>query len=269
MPGTDVASDHVRTILEFDKIVEATAGFCLTAMGAEQVRSRGPVQDTDMLDRRADEARQMMAVLSGGAFPLTRLPDIRLHLEKSAHEGAFLDPGEFQQLSEFVSGVDALLKFARITKDAFPRLEAYLEGLSAVYPLRAAIERSITPEADVADSASPELNKIRRDKRGARDAVVTRLERMLASRQTDPTRMDDLITLRNDRFVIPMREGDPSANDGVIQDRSSSGATLFVEPMAVVELNNRLRRLGMEEAREVERILRQLTDLVRTHGLAL
>jgi DNA mismatch repair protein MutS2 len=81
--------------------------------------------------------------------------------------------------------------------------------------------------------------------------------------------MDDLVTLRNDRFVIPMRDSDPAANDGVIQDRSSSGMTIFVEPMAVVEFNNRLRRIGMEESREVERILRQLTDLVRENRYAL
>jgi DNA mismatch repair protein MutS2 len=144
-----------------------------------------------------------------------------------------------------------------------------VESLSAVYPLRVAIERAITPEADVSDGASSELAKIRREKRGARDAVVTRLERILRSRDTDPSRMDDLITLRNDRFVIPMREGDPEANKGVIQDRSSSGATLFVEPMNVVELNNRLRRLTMEETREVQRILRGLTDLLREHRIGL
>jgi DNA mismatch repair protein MutS2 len=206
---------------------------------------------------------------AGDGFPIVRVPDIRPHLEQAGLEGSFLDPAAFLQVGELLSAVDMLLRFAKVTADAFPRLEDHLQGLSAVYPLRLAIDRAITPEADVSDGASPDLARIRREKRGARDAVVTRLERILARRQTDPSRMDDLITLRNDRFVIPMREGDPAANDGVIQDRSSSGATLFVEPMRVVELNNRLRRLTMEESREVERILRGLTDLLRENRIAL
>ncbi|MEW5701711.1 MAG: endonuclease MutS2, partial [Candidatus Zixiibacteriota bacterium] len=245
------------------------AGMCLTAMGSEEIRRRLPTEDAVVLDRRRGELQEMLLVLVGEDFPLTRLPDIRPHLERSQHEGAHLDAAALLQIGEFLTGVDALLRFARVSREKCPCLEAHFEQLSAIYPLRAAIGRAISPEGDVADTASPELAKIRREKRGARDAVVTRLERLLAARKTDPARMDDLITLRNDRFVIPMREGDPAANDGVIQDRSSSGATLFVEPMSVVELNNRLRRLGLEEAREVERILLELTDLVREHRVAL
>ena len=270
MSPETIASAEVQSILEFDKIINTTVGLCLTAMGAEKLRQRAPTRDVTDLDRRRGETGEMLTLLrSGGGFPVVRVPDIRAHIEDAALEGSFLDPAVFLQIGEFLSAVDSLLRFAKITSEGFPYLEAHLEGLSAVYPLRVAIERAITPEADVSDGASPELAKIRRDKRGARDAVVARLERILNKRDTDPSRMDDLITLRNDRFVIPMREGDPEANNGVIQDRSSSGATLFVEPMSVVELNNRLRRLTMEESREVQRILRGLTDLLRENRIAL
>lgn len=263
MPDTSVANTHTLSVLEFDRIVDATAGFCLTPMGGERIRRRQPSADPDWVDARFAELREMMTLAATGGFPLHRLPDIRPHLEKSALDGAFLDPPELLQIGEFLQGVDALLAFARTSRESAPRLEEYLESLSAIYPLRQAISRSITPEGEVADSASPELAKIRREKRGARDAVVGRLERILAQRKTDPSRMDDLVTLRNDRFVIPVREGDPAAGEGIIQDRSSSGATLYVEPMAVVELNNRLQRLGLEEAREVRRILLVLTEQVR------
>jgi DNA mismatch repair protein MutS2 len=270
MSTDTIAETEVCSILEFDKIVNTTVGLCLTDMGAEKLRRRVPIADVVELDRLRGETGEMLTLLrSGGGFPVVRVPDIRAHLEEAALEGSFLDPAAFLQVGEFLSAVEALLRFAKITTDAFPRLEDHLEGLSALYPLRAAIERAITPEADVSDKASSELAKIRRDKRGARDAVVSRLERILSKRDTDPSRMDDLITLRNDRFVIPMREGDPAANDGVIQDRSSSGATLFVEPMNVVEFNNRLRGLTMEETREVQRILRGLTDLLREHRIAM
>jgi DNA mismatch repair protein MutS2 len=270
MNADAIAGTEAQSILEFDKIVNTTAGLCLTAMGAEKLRQRTPTSDAVLLDRLRGETGEMLTLLrSGDGFPLVRVPDIRMHIEDAGLEGSFLDPAAFLQVGEFLAAVDSLLRFAKITTDAFPHLEAHLEGLSAVYPLRAAIERAITPEADVSDGASPELAKIRREKRGARDAVVARLERILSKRDTDPGRMDDLITLRNDRFVIPMREGDPEANKGVIQDRSSSGATLFVEPMSVVELNNSLRRLTMEETREVQRILRGLTDLLRENRIAL
>lgn len=270
MSTDSIATTEVYSILEFDKIVNATVGLCLTAMGAEKLRRRVPIADVPELDRLRGETAEMLSLLrSGDGFPVVRVPDIRAHLEEAALEGSFLDPAAFLQVGEFLSAVDSLLRFVKITAEAFPHLENHLQGLSAVYPLRSAIEHAITPEADVSDGASPELAKIRREKRGARDAVVTRLERILRSRDTDPSRMDDLITLRNDRFVIPMREGDPAANNGVIQDRSSSGATLFVEPMNVVELNNRLRGLTMEETREVHRILRGLTDLLRENRIAI
>jgi DNA mismatch repair protein MutS2 len=270
MMTATIASAEVRSILEFDKIVNATVGLCLTAMGAEQLRLREPTSDLDVLDRWRGETKEMLQLLrSGDGFPIVRVPDVRNHLEEAGLEGSFLDPAAFLQIGEVLAAVDGLLRFAKISAEAFPHLENHLSGLSAVYPLRVAIDRAITPEADVADGASPDLARIRRDKRGARDAVVTRLERILSKRQTDPSRMDDLITLRNDRFVIPMREGDPDAQKGVIQDRSSSGATLFVEPMRVVELNNRLRRLTMEESNEVQRILRGLTDLLREHRIAM
>jgi DNA mismatch repair protein MutS2 len=265
-----IASKQVQSILEFDKIVAATEGHCLTPMGKEALHRRQPVSDPVRIDRLREESAEMLTVLrSGNGFPILRVPDIRPHIESAGLEGSFLDPAEFLQIGEFLSAVDGLLRFSRVSESAFPRLESYLEGLSAVYQLRTAIDRAISPEADVRDNASPELNRIRKERRSARDAVVSRLERMLEKRQTDPSRMDDVITLRNDRFVIPMREGDPAANDGVIQDRSSSGATLYVEPMKVVELNNRLRRLSMEETREVERILRGLTDMVRENRFAL
>lgn len=272
MSGVPVAPSQVQTILEFDKIVHVTAGLCLTPMGPERLTEWVPTADITVLDKRRAEAAEMLTVLrASGNFPIARVPDIRPHLEKSGLEGSFIESQALLEIGEFLSAVEGLLGFAPrdSSAGAFPLLESYLEGLSGVYPLRSAVERSITPEGDVSDQASPELARLRREKRSARDAIVVRLERILAKRQSDPGRTDDIVTLRNDRFVIPMREGDPAANEGVIQDRSSSGATLFVEPMAVVELNNRLRRIGLEESREVERILREITDLVRTHRYAL
>ncbi len=265
-----IATKQVQSILEFDKIVASTEALCLTPMGKEALRKRLPTAEFDRIDRLREEVSEMLTVLrSGDGFPIVRVPDIRPYIESAGLEGSFLDPAQFLQIGEFLSAIEELLRFSRVSEAVFPRLEAYLEGLSAVFHLRTAVDRAISPEADVRDNASPELNRIRKERRGARDAVVSRLERMLEKRQTDPSRMDDLITLRNDRFVIPMREGDPGANDGVIQDRSGSGATLYVEPMKVVELNNRLRRLSMEETREVERILRGLTDIVRDSRFAL
>ncbi len=269
MTDSCVANRHTLSVLEFDKVVDATAGFCLTPMGGERIRSRKPSADRDWLDARCAELREMMKLIMVAGFPMQRVPDIRPLIEKSALEGAFLDPAELLQVGEFLSGVDTLLGFAKSSRETAPLLEEYLESLSGVYPLRVAISKAITPEGEVSDSASPELSKIRREKRGARDAVVARLERILAQRKSDPSRMDDLITLRNDRFVIPVREGDPSASEGIIQDRSSSGATLYVEPMQVVEFNNRLQRLGLEEAREVRRILLAMTEQMRENRDAL
>ena len=117
---SSVATDSVRAILEFDKIVEATAGMCLTAMGAEEIRRRQPTGDVALIDRRREELGQMLLVLAGGSFPLVRLPDIRPHIERSLHEGAFLDAAALLQVREFLSGVDALLRFAKVSAEKFP-----------------------------------------------------------------------------------------------------------------------------------------------------
>jgi len=269
MSDAVIAGAQDCAILEFDKIVNATLALCASTMGREWIARRRPTADLRLLDRRRDELAEMLTVLRSGTFPSLGLPDLRPSLEKAAREGSFLDAPEFLIVLEFLTGIDTLLRFTKVSNVACPHLEEYFENLSAAYPLRSALQHAITPEGDVADNASPELARIRGEKRRVRDRIVGRLERLLASRVSDPSRTDDIITLRNDRFVIPMREGDPAANDGIIQDRSGSGATLFVEPMGVVEHNNALRRLDMEEGREVERILRELSDILRAHRDAL
>ena len=255
--------NHTLEILEFDKVIESVAGTCLTVLGREVVTGLRPQTDVDRIMRQLNEVREMIAVLeTEGDFPLGRVADIRPSLMRTSLEGIFLDPKELLAIAEFLEMCQGLMKFSKISQEKYPLLEEHLSRLVSGHELVKRIRTAIDEDGEVRDNASRELHQLRAEKRAVRDSIISRLQQILAKKNADPAWQEDIITLRNDRFVIPVRAGDLSPRDGVIQDRSSTGQTLFVEPFRVIELNNRLRQVLMDERREVERILRSITRMV-------
>jgi len=258
---------HTLEILEFDKIIESIAGSCLTAMGREVVLASRPGSEFGPIKKNLAEAKEMIDVLAEeGNFPLGRTPDIRPAILKTSLEGIFLEPKELLAVAEFLEMSQSLMKFSRISEEKYPLLEEHLSRLVSGFALVKKIRSTIDEDGEVRDNASPELRKLRGEKRAVRDAIIDRLKKILAKKNPDPAWQEDVITLRNDRFVIPVRASDLSPRDGVIQDRSSTGQTLFVEPFKVIELNNRLRQVLIEERREIERILRSITRMVKSEA---
>ncbi len=258
---------HTLEILEFDKVIESVAGACLTVMGREVILSLKPQTEYEQVIRPLNEVREMIGVLAAeGDFPLGRVPDIRPAILRTTLEGVFLEPKELLAIAEFLEMCRGLMGFSKISAEKYALLEEYLSRLVSGYDLVKRIRTAIDEDGEVRDNASKELHRLRGEKRAVRDSIISRLQKILAKKDPDPAWQEDIITLRNDRFVIPVRTSDLSPRDGVIQDRSSTGQTLFVEPFKVIELNNRLRQVLIEERQEVERILRSITRMVRNEA---
>src|SRR5229473_2930707 len=143
----------------------------------------------------------------------------------------------------------------------FPLLTARAGAVADLRPLATAIRRAVLPNVEISDDATPELKRIRANMGRTRETVQKTLERILRSRGGGAG--EDYVTLRNDRFVIPVRAADRRQVQGVVHGSSATGQTVFVEPLEAVELNNRLVQLAEEEAAEIARILAELTERLR------
>jgi len=153
--------------------------------------------------------------------------------------------------------------FAREFSEKYPIITDIIEGAFVFADLEEAIDKCIDREGNIMDTASQELYRIRRQVISLRSKITKQLESMLHSPQYQPAIQDNLITLRNNRYVIPVKQNLKSSLPGVVQSRSASGVTAFVEPIAVVDMNNQLQELANAELSEIRRILRELTDKIR------
>ncbi len=254
---------HTLNVLEFAKAIESIAGSALTPMGRERLLATRPQADFAAIKRLLDETWEMQDLLTvEGDFPLGRITDIRPSLLRTSLEGNFLDPKEMLAIAEFLELCQDLLRFSKVTAEKYPLLEEHLSLLVSGHQIVKRIRTAIDEDGELRDNASKDLHRLRGEKRAVRDSIMSRLEKIIARRDPDPAWQEDIITLRNDRYVIPIRTGELSPRDGVIQDRSSTGQTLFVEPFKVIELNNRLRHILIEERREIEKILRSITRMI-------
>ena len=148
-------------------------------------------------------------------------------------------------------------------------LAPYADVMARDAELERRVEKALNEDGTVRDDASPALRRIRREMAGAEGELVRLLERLMAKLEPHHQVSDASVTMRNGRYVIPVRREGAKATGGIVHDTSGSGATVFVEPPAAVEMGNRIRELAIEEQREIDRILRELTDALRPHYDAL
>jgi len=252
-------------LLEFDKIRSILSGSTLTPAGKALSESISPLDDDKVLNRRLDETTEMAEILNfEEPFPLQRVDDADILLERVSAEGTFLDPHECLKIRVFLEVCDRLQRYMKNKSDKYPLLAGHLSGMRAAKQITDAIDKAIDKTGEVKDSASSRLRSIRIEKSTTRNRILSKLEKLVRSRKQHSSRQDDIVTIRDGRFVIPVAEHDFTSQAGVVHDRSKSGATLYVEPMETVELNNRLRSLDSEEEREIEKILTAIADLIRT-----
>jgi DNA mismatch repair protein MutS2 len=250
--------------LEYPKIKEAVAQRCLSEGGKRHVARLKPTIDGLIIEDALTETAEMkQIILFEEAIPLTEVEKIDLLIDKIKVVGSVLDPQQLKRLSDFQGVILALRQYTRERGERFPRIVNYLQQLDPLDELVLHIDRAIDVGGEVKDSASDKLRRLRAEKINARARIIDRLNRVLGKQKHKSDRVDDIITLREGRYVISIPDTEFDHKTGIVHDRSRSGATMYVEPFETVEFNNRLKNLELEEKQEIERILLELSDLAR------
>jgi DNA mismatch repair protein MutS2 len=256
--------EHTLGVLEFGKIREMLSRQCLSEMGKELALSISPTKDREIAEKEIRQTTELKEILTfEETFPLSSMQDVRHSLRKAGTEGTYLDPRELLNLAETLTISNSLIEFFRNKKEKYLHISALISDLRSFDRLLASINSSVDPSGEIRDSASGRLSDIRHRKKTVRNRILDKLEAMLGARKAKGPRQDDIITIRDGRYVLPMDESEFFQSRGIIHDRSRSGATIFVEPLTVVGMNNQLKELSLEEEAEIERILREITSMVR------
>ncbi|MGB8658472.1 MAG: endonuclease MutS2 [Candidatus Zixiibacteriota bacterium] len=262
--------EHTLKVLEFDRIREMLGGRCLSEMGRELALSLLPSKDREVAEKEIKETTELKEMLLyEEKLPLSSMKDIRPSLKRAQTEGAFLQPGELLSVADTLSVSRSLIKFFRNKKEKYPLVSALASELRSFDQILSAIGIALDPSGEMRDSASGRLSDIRHQQKTLRNRILDKLESMIGARKAKGPRQDDVITIRDGRYVIPMDESEFFQSRGIVHDRSGSGATFFVEPLVVLGMNNQLRELALEEEAEIERILREITDQIRENLLDL
>ncbi|HEX7586763.1 MAG TPA: endonuclease MutS2, partial [Anaerolineae bacterium] len=261
-------SRYLRT-LEFDKILARLATHASFTASEELARQLEPATDPEEIARRLGETTEARALLEqhsemniGGAR------DVR-PLAQNARIGALLSPIELQDVRQTLLSARTLRRALTRLNLLYPRLAARAALLEEAPQVVDAIARAINDRGEVTDNASAELARIRHELTAVRARLLDKLQRFISSSTNAKLVQEPIITQRDGRYVVPIRAEAKGKLSGIVHDTSASGATLFVEPLAAVEMGNRLRELERQEEREVERILRELTALVASHADAI
>lgn len=261
--------------LEFDKMTVRLAEHCSSAPGRALALSLTPVSDPDAIARRLSETQDALRRCAKHA-PLSFRGVIDLsEMEEHLAPGATLSPAELLSILSLLKIAARAVAYG-LSGDAgddetADSLTPLFAGIDPLPELAKSIDRSILSETEIADEASPELAAIRRRMRETEASVRDTLNRMLRSQTIRECLTDALITTREGRYCLPVRAEFKSRIPGMVHDQSSSGSTLFIEPMSVVDLNNSLREMLRTEEEEIQKVLSALTasvllslDLLRT-----
>jgi len=264
---------HALHVIEFPRTLALIAERATSPLGADRVKELTPITDRETIKREHARVAAVRSLLSAEEpWHLLAVPDARAALTRLRVEGASLTAPDLLI-------VGALLRSSRVTREslraerASPMVAAVLAGqIESLFTNKGvedAIERAIDDDAQVRDDASSTLKKIRRELKGSQRELIKLLERAMAKLEPHQRVADMSVTVRNGRFVIPVRREAQGAVGGIVHDASATGGTLFVEPPAAVEAGNRIRELQIEEIEEIDRILADLTEKLRPHREAL
>ncbi len=249
---------HTLGVLEYKKIIDKIVSFCRSVPGKRKASNLYPGNDIAALNHNLDLVSEMndMFEFDGGP-PDLEFGDLGIKLEEASSAGTIIEPKELLNYSAFFKTVSECQKI----KSKYEKINDLISDL--VYPksVHEAIDRSIDPSGDIKDSASAELKSIRRELRQVKVKLDEKFEKYLHG-DTSVYLSDNIFTIREGRYVLPVREGDKGHVQGIIHDRSSSGATFFIEPSESVELNNRHREMETGERKEINRILRKLSEML-------
>jgi DNA mismatch repair protein MutS2 len=249
-------------VLEFGRLLDLLRGRTTCAPGRRAVDALGFSTDRAALEAAFALIAEAIAFLRDDSeMGFGALADPEPWLVALETPGGLLAPPLLLDAVSLADTAAWLRESFRATSAKFPLLSARAAAVADLRPLAATIRRAILPNGEISDDASPELRRIRGAIARARDTIQKTLERILRARAGDAG--EDYVTLRNDRFVIPVRAAERRQVQGVVHAASATGQTLFVEPFETIELNNKLVQLAEDESAEIARILEELTERLR------
>ena len=249
-------------LLEFDRLKEIAAGFSTCVPGRRAIVALKPRRDRSALESEFVLIREAIAYLRGGSeLGFGSLADPQGWMKQLSVPTAVLSSGELLECASLAETAASLRRTLSAVGDKFPALAARTAALADFCALLEAIRRAVLPNGEISDDASSELRRIRGSIGKTRDNIQKTLQRILNARGDDTGQ--DYVTLRNDRFVIPVGASERRSVAGVVHGASATGQTVFVEPLETIELNNRLVQLSEEETAEIGRILAELSERVR------
>jgi DNA mismatch repair protein MutS2 len=263
-PTSGAAGEDALEVLEFREALEGVAGRAGSELGRQAVLGLRPSGDPGLVELALDRVGELLVFLEDTReFQPPDVPDARMSLERLGIEGGVLDPIHLHVLGRLLGEARRLHgSLDRVGSD-LPHLREMRSALYLDAPGEDRIGRTVDAGGEVLDSASPDLKKIRSRLRSAQSRIVRSLESYL---KTVPERfrvMDGSVTVRDGRYVVPIRREGKGVVGGVVHDESGTGATLFIEPPVALQLMGELKELERSEHREVQRVLRELSDALR------
>ncbi|AGL01173.1 endonuclease MutS2 [Desulfoscipio gibsoniae] len=248
--------------LEFDRVKEKLAEFAVSTPGRELIGDLVPFSNRDEIVNALEEVTEGRELLR--LDPTARLGgwnDVRQQARR-CERGALLDPQELWHVLQTLTACRQIKNFFSERQDSYTRLNEIAMGLGSFKDLEKMIASAIAPGGEVLDRASERLFNIRRRLASAQQRIKDRLNEIIRSTSYQKYLQDPIVTMREGRYVVPVKQEYRSQLPGIVHDQSASGATLFIEPMPVVEANNEVRGLMAEEKQEVTRILTELSAAV-------
>lgn len=250
--------------LEYTKIRDRLSALALSPMGKEKCDELVPMHDIDAITREQKETTEAVNMsLKKGRLPLGGIKDIRTQLGR-AEAGGVLGIEELMAVGDFLYVCRKVKNYAKQENkaDVFPVLEDYFEIVKTITNLEKEISRCIINEQEISDDASSGLRTVRREIRNANGSIRDKLNTIIYSAAYKNMLQDAVITIRNDRYCVPVRSEYQSSFPGMVHDRSNTGSTVFMEPTAVIQLNNKIKELQAKEKEEIEKILAMLSAMV-------
>jgi DNA mismatch repair protein MutS2 len=248
--------------LEYSKVLERLAGYCAFAASTEKAHKLQPTTNIDEAHRRLAETSEAVHMLvTRPDLTIGGARDVRQAVDLAAH-GGVLAPTDLLDIKSTLIAARSLVRTFERLGAQYPTLFEIASQIPTSLGLVDGITRAISERGEVLDSASDALAAIRRDLRIAHDRLMTKLQRMVSDPHTSPYLQEALITQRDGRYVLPLRAEFKGRIRAVVHDQSASGATLFVEPLSVIEHNNEFRELQLAERDEERRILTELSQQV-------
>ncbi|MBZ5601408.1 MAG: Smr/MutS family protein [Acidobacteriia bacterium] len=272
---------HAETVLDFEALRALVGKYLRSALGRGELARIAPSSDRAAIEAALADTSEAIEyqrassqpqAASRGAAVRVRFDDVADPSRAVARlriEGATLEPLEIAELARLLDLAEEARSILLAARERFPRLGRIASAIADLRDVANELRGKILPDGTLADDASVALARLRRDVEKQRGLIQASLERFLRAHHEDGTLQEDFVTIRDDRFVVPVVTGRERRVEGVIHGASGSGHTLFVEPLETIDLNNELVRLHEDELREVHRILREFTARLRAHAVEI